>query len=288
MKFKTDRDAKLGYWLILPTVVAISTLIFYPVFYNLWLSMQEVNMNPIQPNTFVGLAHFIDILTDLDFWISFRTSLIFTITTVIGTTVLGLAVALLLNRDFPGRSVIRGVILLPYVTPVISAVFGWKYLFNPVFGQANYFLVDILHLFPQHINWIESPAFAIYAVIIFNIWRNFPFAFLMILAELQSISASLYEAAEVDGASAWQKFKHITLPELKFVLGALVILRTIWNFYKFSEVYLLSASVNVLPVYIYEKAFASYDFGQAAAISAILFIFVLGFIMFYVKKVLEW
>jgi multiple sugar transport system permease protein len=250
--------------------------------------MQEVNMNPIQPNTFVGLAHFIDILTDLDFWISFRTSLIFTITTVIGTTVLGLAVALLLNRDFPGRSVIRGVILLPYVTPVISAVFGWKYLFNPVFGQANYFLVDILHLFPQHINWIESPAFAIYAVIIFNIWRNFPFAFLMILAELQSISASLYEAAEVDGASAWQKFKHITLPELKFVLGALVILRTIWNFYKFSEVYLLSASVNVLPVYIYEKAFASYDFGQAAAISAILFIFVLGFIMFYVKKVLEW
>jgi len=288
MQIKTDRDARLGYWLILPTVIAISALIFYPIFYNLWLSLQEVNMNPVQPNTFVGLKHFADVLTDGDFWRSFKTSMIFTTTTVIGTTLLGLGTALLLNRDFPGRSIIRGIILLPYVTPVISAVFGWKYLFDPVFGMANYFLVDVLHFLPQHINWIESPAYAIYAVIIFNVWKNFPFAFLMILAELQSISANLYEAAEVDGASTWQQFKHITLPELKFVLGALVILRTIWNFYKFSEVYLLSSSVDVLPVYIYEQAFANYDFGQAAAISAILFVFVLGFIMFYVRKVLEW
>ena len=110
----------------------------------------------------------------------------------------------------------------------------------------------------------------------------------MILAELQSISKTLYEAAVVDGASAWQQFRYITLPELKFVIGALVILRTIWNFYKFSEVYLLSSSVEVLPVYIYEKAFANYNFGEAAAISAILFVFVMGFIMFYVRKVLEW
>jgi multiple sugar transport system permease protein len=288
MQIKTDRDARLGYWLILPTVIAISGLIFYPIFYNLWLSLQEVNMNPVQPNTFVGLKHFADVLTDGDFWGSFKTSLIFTSTTVVGTTLLGLGTALLLNRDFPGRSIIRGVILLPYVTPVISAVFGWKYLFDPVFGMANYFMVDVLHFLPQHINWIESPAYAIYAVIIFNVWKNFPFAFLMILAELQSISANLYEAAEVDGASTWQQFKHITLPQLKFVIGALVILRTIWNFYKFSEVYLLSSSVNVLPVYIYEQAFANYNFGQAAAISAILFVFVLGFIMFYVRKVLEW
>jgi multiple sugar transport system permease protein len=109
-----------------------------------------------------------------------------------------------------------------------------------------------------------------------------------ILGALQSVPGELYEAAEVDGATGWQKFKHITLPELKFVIGALVILRTIWNFYKFSEIYLLSSSVEVLPVYIYEKAFATYSFGEAAAISAILFVFVFGFILFYVRKVLEW
>lgn len=197
MQIKKDQEAKLGYWLILPTVLSIGGLIIYPVFYNLWLSVHDVNMNPTMPNEFIGLSHFINILTDLDFWISFRTSLIFTSTTVIGTTLLGLGVALLLNRKFPGRAIVRGIILLPYVTPVISAAFGWKYLFNPVFGMFNYIMVDVLSILPQHINWIESPRYAIFAVIIFNIWRNFPFAFLMILAELQSISDTLYEAAEL-------------------------------------------------------------------------------------------
>jgi len=284
----TKNEARLGYILILPTVVMIAGLIFYPIGYNLVLSLFKVTLSPAKPNIFVGLSHYIEVLTDTEFWLSFKTSIIFTFTTVVGTTLLGLGVALLLNKDFKGRTVLRGMVLLPYVTPLISLVFGWKYLFDPVFGMFNYVFVDIIHLFPQHLNWIESPQYAIYAVIIFNIWHNFPFSFLMILAELQSISANLYEAAEVDGASSWQKFMHITLPELKFVIGALVILRTIWNFYKFAEVYLLSPVVETLPVYIYEKAFANYNFGEGAAIATILFIFVLGFILYYVRRVLEW
>lgn len=283
-----EREARLGYWLIAPTVLLISGLIFYPIIYNLWLSLQKMNMNPANPSTFVGLKHYLDVLQDGDFWISFKTSIIFTVSTVLGTTLLGLGVAILLNRKFPGRSLVRGIILLPYVAPVISLVFGWKYLFHPVFGMANYILVDLLHFLPQHINWVESPQYALYAVIVFNIWRNFPFSFLMILAELQSISKSLYEAAEVDGASGWDKFKHITLPELRFVLGALVILRTIWNFYKFDEIYLLSSSVVTIPVYVYEKAFSNFNFGQGAAIATILFVFVLGFILYYVRRVLKW
>lgn len=284
----TKNEARLGYILILPTVVMIAGLIFYPIGYNLVLSLFKVTLSPAKPNIFVGLSHYMNVLTDTEFWLSFKTSIIFTFTTVLGTTLLGLGVALLLNKDFKGRTVLRGMVLLPYVTPLISLVFGWKYLFDPVFGMFNYVFVDIIHLFPQHLNWIESPQYAIYAVIIFNIWHNFPFSFLMILAELQSISANLYEAAEVDGASSWQKFMHITLPELKFVIGALVILRTIWNFYKFAEVYLLSPVVETLPVYIYEKAFANYNFGEGAAIATILFIFVLGFILYYVRRVLEW
>ena len=151
MKIKTDQEAKLGYWLILPTVLAIGGLILYPVIYNLWLSLHKVNMNPNLPNTFIGLQHFVEVLTDIDFWTSFKTSLIFTSTTVVGTTLLGLGVAVLLNRKFPGRSIVRGIILLPYVTPVISAAFGWKYLFNPVFGMFNYVMVDVLSLSLIHI-----------------------------------------------------------------------------------------------------------------------------------------
>ncbi|AZR73805.1 sugar ABC transporter permease [Anoxybacter fermentans] len=282
------KEAILGYWLILPTVLLIVGLIFYPICYNLWLSLHKVNMNPFKPNTFIGLGHYKKVLTDLDFWMSFKTSIIFTVATVLGTTLLGLGVALLLNREFKGRAIVRGIILLPYVAPVISLVFGWKYLFHPVFGMANYVLVDLLHLLPKHLNWVESPQFAIYAVILFNIWRNFPFAFLMILAELQTIPVTLYEAAEVDGATAWDKFRHITLPELRYVLGALVILRTIWNFYKFDEIYLLSPSVETVPVYVYEKAFSNFNFGEGAAITTILFIFVLSFILYYVRKVLKW
>ncbi len=284
----SKNEARLGYFLILPTVILIAGLILYPIGYNLTLSFFEVSLNPAKGNVFIGLQHYLEILTDYEFWSSFKTSVIFTLSTVLGTTLLGLGVALLLNREFKGRTILRGMVLLPYVTPLISLVFGWKYLFDPVFGMFNYIFVDMLNFFPHHLNWIESPQFAIYAVIIFNIWHNFPFSFLMILAELQSISGTLYEAAEVDGASAWQKFVHITLPELKFVIGALVILRTIWNFYKFAEVYLLSPAVETLPVYVYEKAFANYNFGQGAAIATILFIFVLGFILYYVRRVLEW
>lgn len=283
-----QKEARLGYWLVLPTLVLIVGLIFYPVIYNLWLSLHKVNMNPTKPNIFIGLSHYWNVVTDMDFWIALKTSIIFTVTTVVGTTLLGLGVALLLNKEFKGRSIVRGIILLPYVAPVISLVFGWKYLFHPVFGMVNYILVDLLHLLPQHINWVESPQFAIYTVILFNIWRNFPFAFLMILAELQSISSVLYEAAEIDGATGWQKFTYVTLPGLKYVMGALVILRTIWNFYKFDEIYLLSRSVVTVPVYVYEKAFSNFNFGEGAAITTILFILVMSFILYYVKKVLEW
>lgn len=283
-----QREARLGYWLILPTLILIVGLIFYPTCYNLWLSLHKVNISPTKPNVFVGFGHYLKVLTDLEFWSAFRASIIFTVTTVLGTTLLGLGVALLLNKEFKGRSIVRGIILLPYVAPVISLVFGWKYLFHPVFGIANYVLVDLFHFLPEHLNWVESPQFAIYMVILFNIWRNFPFSFLMILAELQSIPTALYEAAEIDGATEWQKFVHITLPALRYVMGALVILRTIWNFYKFDEIYLLSSSVVTVPVYVYEKAFSNFNFGEGAAITTILFIFVMSFILYYVRKVLEW
>ena len=125
-------------------------------------------------------------------------------------------------------------------------------------------------------------------MILFDIWHLFPFSFLMILAKLQSIDSSLYEAAEIDGANEWQKFRHLTLPELRFVLGSLVILRFIWNFYKFDEVYLLTKEVPVISVYAYETAFAAYDHGLAAAITATLFVLVMIFVVAGVRKVLKW
>lgn len=283
-----SQEARLGYILIAPAFLLVVAVIAYPVVYNIWLSFHDVSLNPNRPDVFVGLDNFKTLLTDPGFWHSVQVTLFFTVVTVAGATVVGLGTALLLNKSFVGRKFVRSVILLPYVAPVISLVFVWQYMFNPVYGMVNYTLVEQLGLIKESVDWLDNPNAALWLVILFDIWHLFPFSFMMILAKLQSIDSSLYEAAEIDGANGWQKFWYVTLPELQFVLGSLVILRFIWNFYKFDEVYLLTKEVPVVSVYTYETAFASYDHGLAAAITATLFVLVMIFVVTAVRKVLKW
>ncbi|EZP77184.1 binding-protein-dependent transport systems inner membrane component [Parageobacillus genomosp. 1] len=282
------QEARLGYLLIAPAFLLVAMIIFYPVAYNIWLSFHDVSLNPNKPDIFIGLENYKALLVDSEFWHSVMITLIFTVVTVAGATVVGLGTALLLNRSFPGRKLVRSIILLPYVAPVISLVFVWQYMFNPVYGMVNYTLVEQLGVFKQSIDWLDNPVGAIWLVILFDIWHLFPFSFMMILAKLQAIDSTLYEAAEIDGASGWQKFRYITLPELQFVLGALVILRFIWNFYKFDEIYLLTKEVPVVSVYAYETAFATYDHGRAAAITAMLFVLIMILVVAAVRRVLKW
>ena len=149
--------------------------------------------------------------------------------------------------------------------------------------------VELLGLFEERFNLIGAPRNAIVVAILFNVWKNFPFSYLMLLSSLQAIDGSLYEAAQIDGASGWQRFRFITMPEIFFVLGALVVLRVIWNFNKFEEVFLLTDNVRVLSVFTYFKAFTgALDQGQGAALALIQFLLLVGFILFYVKRVLKW
>ncbi|WP_129409067.1 carbohydrate ABC transporter permease [Marinitoga lauensis] len=281
-----EKDARFGWKLVLPTVIIIALLILYPVFYNIYLSFFEVSISDA-PNKFVGLQNYKEILTDSSFWKSFGITLLFTFTTVIGSILLGLGVALLMNREFPGRGIVRALLLLPYVTPLIAIVFAWKYIFLPIDGPLMKFLA-YFGMDPGN-DFVNNPNNAFWVVSIFNIWRNFPFVYLMLLSRLQSINSDYYEAAEIDGASNWQKFVHITLPELYFVIASVALLRGIWNFYKFDEVYLMSKFANTLPIYIYEKAFTGVpEQGVAAAIATILFVIMISLIGIYVKKVLKW
>ncbi len=281
-----QKEARLGYILILPSVLLLSLVIFYPVGYNIYLSFNKVSIG--KAARFIGFANYITILEDPSFWSAFWTTLIYTICTVIGSTVVGVIVALLMNNPFPQRRLARGIILLPYVAPLISLVFAWQYIFHPVYGYVNYLFVDVIPIFNSPRDWVESPKYALPMVIFFDIWRNFPFAFLMVLAKLQSISKSLYESAEVDGAGAWAKFRYITLPELTFVIGAAVVLRWIWNFNKFDEIWLLSRNVEVIPIYTYLRAFQTFRMGEAAAISTMLVIFLVIMVITFVRKVLKW
>ncbi|MBM7553381.1 carbohydrate ABC transporter permease [Thalassobacillus pellis] len=282
------REARLGYLLIAPSFLLVGAIIFYPILYNLYLSVHDVSLNPNAPDIFIGLQNYKNLLTDPSFWNSIWVTIIFTVATVAGATIMGLAVALLMNNKFKGRGMARAMILLPYVAPLISIVFVFQYMFNPVYGMVNYTLVEQLGILNQSIDWLDSPDAALWLVIIFDIWHLFPFSFMMILAKLQSIDDSLYEAAEMDGANMWHRIRHITIPELTFVIGSLVILRFIWNFYKFDEVYLLTKQVPVVGVYTYQTAFSTYNHGMAAAITATLFVLVMLFVLTAVRKVLKW
>ncbi len=284
---RKTREEILGWMLILPALLIILSLILYPILYNIYLSFFNVNLDG--GNTYIGLDNYKNVVFDSSFWNSVMTTIIYVIFTTLGTTFLGLVVALAMNKEFPLRWMVRSLILLPYVAPLISVVFAWQFIFDPVNGIFMDVVVNKLHLFSDRFNLIGSPKTAVWVAILFSTWKNFPFSYLMILSRLQAIDKNLFEAAEIDGANDWQKFKSITFSEIYFVMGAIVLLRVIWNFNKFSEVYLLTDNVKVLAVYTYFKAFVgTMELGQGAAIAILQFSLLVGFILIYIKKVLKW
>ncbi|MGH0052686.1 MAG: carbohydrate ABC transporter permease [Sphaerochaetaceae bacterium] len=284
---RAQQEQRLGWTLVFPSVAIILILILYPILYNMFLSLFAFDYSG--ERTFIGFGNYAEILADREFRVALGTTVLYVVLTTAGTTLLGVIVAVTLNKEFPLRGLVRSIVLLPYVAPVISVVFGWQFVFDPVSGIFMDIFHDKLGLFPERINVVGDPSTAVWAAIIFSIWKNFPFTYLMVLSRLQAVDKTLYEAAEVDGASSWEQFKAITLPEIYYVVNALILLRVIWNFNKFDEVYLLSSNVKVLSVYTYLKAFTgSMDFGQGAALAVVQFVLLIGFILFYVKKVLKW
>ncbi|HJL85755.1 MAG: sugar ABC transporter permease [SAR324 cluster bacterium] len=281
------QEARFGWQTVLPSLTVITLLILYPVLYNIYLSFFEVKL--VGENVFVGPANYLQLLSDVDFFRSLWTTAVYVVASTLGTTLLGLAVASLMNHEFPLRNLVRGLILLPYIAPLISEVFAWQFIFDPVNGIYNYMMVEVLQLSEERVNLIGTPDLALLVVVVFDIWKNFPFAYLLILARLQSIDHDLYEAAEIDGAGRWKKFLHITLPEIRFVVGAIIMLRFIWNMNKFDEVFLLTPNVKTLPVYTYFTAFTgSIDQGQAASIAVVQFLLLIVMIFYYIRRVLKW
>lgn len=281
------REIMLGWSLVLPSVVIILALILYPIVYNIYLSFFDVQA--LGANTYIGLENHKNVVLDPEFWNAIFTTVIYVVFTTLGTTLMGLFVALVMNKEFPLRGLVRSLILFPYVAPVISVVFAWQFIFDPVNGIFMDLVYEKLSLFSARFNLIGSPSTAVWVAIVFSIWKNFPFSYLMILSRLQAIDLNLYEAAEIDGASSWQKFRYITFPEVYFVMGAIVLLRIIWNFNKFEEIFLLTENVRVLSVYTYYKAFVgTMELGQGASLAVIQFLLLIGFILFYVKRVLKW
>ncbi|MGX9416232.1 carbohydrate ABC transporter permease [Vibrio sp. WJH972] len=280
-------EARFGWKLVAPTIVVLSLLILYPLLYNIYLSFFDVQLNG--DKTFVGMDNYYKLLSNADYYSAVGTTSLYLFGTVVGTTLLGLAMALLLKEPFTGRGLVNAAIMLPYVAPVISVVFGWQFLFDPISGVVNYLMVDVFSLWSERTNLIGQPDSALWVVIIFDIWKHAPIAYMLILSKLVSISRDQYEAASIDGYGPIGRFFHVTLPELHFVLATVILLRLIWNLNRFEDVFLLAPNVQTLPIFTYYQAFTGViDQGLAAATSVIQLGVLCVFIWFYIKKIMKW
>ncbi|MEO0990097.1 MAG: sugar ABC transporter permease [Pseudomonadota bacterium] len=200
-------------------------------------------------------------------------TIFYTVVGTVGALVFGLFAAMLLNSSFRGQGILRGLYLFPYVAPVIAVAFTWVTLFDPFSGSANALLVQ-MGVTDAPINFFGQRPLALIMVTVFEIWRYFPLSFLFILARMQSIPEDMYEAADMDGASPFQKFWYLSLPQLLGILSVLFLLRFIWTFNKFDDIFLLTggnAGTRTLTVNVYEQAFAVSNIGAGAAVAVVIF-----------------
>lgn len=226
-----------------------------------------------------SLENFARVFDGSEFWGVLWVTLFYTVFGTIGALVMGLFAALLLNKSFRGQGIIRGLYLFPYVAPVIAVAFTWVTLFDPFSGSANALLVQ-MGISSEPINFFGERPLALIMVTVFEIWRYFPLSFLFILARMQSIDSSMYEAADMDGASPFQKFWLLSIPQLLGILSVLFLLRFIWTFNKFDDIFLLTggnAGTRTLTVNVYEQAFAISNIGAGAAVAVVILICLIAF-----------
>ena len=233
------------------------------------------------------LDNFARIFDGAEFRQTLYATLFYTVFGTIGALLFGLLAALLLDKSFRGQGILRGLYLFPYVSPVIAVAFTWVALFDPFSGSANALLVQ-MGVTETAINFFGQRPLALIMVTVFEIWRYFPLSFLFILARMQSIDADMYEAAEMDGASPFQQFWYLSLPQLLGILSVLFLLRFIWTFNKFDDIFLLTggnAGTRTLTVNVYEQAFAISNIGAGAAVAVVIFGCLLGFSFFFFRYI---
>jgi len=267
---KLNKDKYLAYILIMPLCVVLIGLIGYPLLYALWLSLQTKVAGG--EAIFIGFSNFLNLFGNSVFWVIFKNTIIFTTSAVTCKLILGSVLALLLNQKFVARDLTRALLLLPWAVPTIVSVLIWKWILDDM-GLLNSFLLNS-GIVKLPVLWLASKKWAMFSVILVNTWRGIPFFAITLLAGLQSIPVELYEAAEVDGAGDWIKFKSITIPSIKSVVIIASLMSTIWTFNEFTLIFLLTAggpsnTTQILPTFSYITAIGGQNLGMGAAISMV-------------------
>ncbi len=278
---------RYGYLLIAPIVLWLILVLFYPLGYVIVLSVfrQETAGAALD---FAGIKFFEDlILHDKSLWLAMRHSVSWTVGNVIVQFVVGVAVALLLRKSFPGNGLVRLWVIIPWITPVVVSVLVWRWMLNPTLGVVENLLRD-WGLLEGYINLLGKIPTVMPTLIGVQSWRYFPFVTIVVLGRLLAIPEDLYEAAKVDGASATQRFFYITLPQIRGLLVIFSMLATLWTFTTFDFVWLMTGGgpvdmTTTMPVLVYKRAFRGLEMNEAAALSVIMFIIATVFVVIYMK-----
>lgn len=274
------------YFALTPAWVFLVLLIGYPLFRVLWDAFQHANLINTSLSGFIGLENFADVVADRHFPRAVRNTIVWTVASVAGEFVIGLGAALLLNRRIRGQGIFRVLTFIPWLVPIIVAGMTWEWMLNPDFGIVNSLLVSS-GITDSPINFLGDARWAMATVIFVNIWRSFPYYTISFLAALQAIPQELYEAAQIDGASAWRQFRSVTFPQLRSPALIIVFIHIIWTAVNFDFIWVMTQggpnyATITLPILIYRYSMQDFNVGMASALSTMMLISTtLVFVLYY-------
>jgi len=253
-----------------PAAGLLLLFLTYPLGLGVWLAFTDTQIG--RSGEFVGLQNFISLAHDSTFWLTVGNTIFYTVVATIGKFALGLWLALLLNEHLPFKSLIRAIILLPWIVPTVLSAIAFWWIYDPQFSIISYVLVDVLHWRNHYIDFLGTPWHARFSLIAANIWRGIPFVAICLLAGLQTISPSLYEAALLDGASSWQRFRHVTAPLLMPILAVVLTFSVLFTFSDFQLVYAITRggpldSTHLMATLAFQRGIPGGQLGEGAAIA---------------------
>lgn len=277
------------FFFLAPAVIVLAVVVAYPLMYELIISFKNVTILNLKSQKYpwIGIDNYKSILADSLFYSTLIRTILWTAINVFFHVSLGLFLAIMLNRKLPGKAFIRVLLILPWAVPQYIAAMTWKGMYNVQYGSVNLILTKIFGD-GGAIPWLSVPSWTFLACIITNIWLGIPFMMMISLGGLQSIPEELYEAADIDGAKGFQKFRSITIPLLKPILTPAIILGTVWTFNMVNVIYIITSGAasdeaQILITMVFKKAFQYYRFGQSAALSVIIFLILLAFSTFFIR-----
>lgn len=303
MKIKSTiqeiREKSYAYMFILPMVIGMLIIHFIPMIIGIIMSFLDLNQYTLSKYLsapFVGFRNYFDVLFNPKSTIrigllqAVRNTIIYTIGVTGGTLTIGMIVALMLNRNFVGRRLVRTLFLFPWIVPTYVTGLLWAFIWNHEIGVVNYILTKVLKIVEKPPFWLMGPN-TLWAIIVPTVWRYWPFAMLMLLAGLQTIPDELYESASIDGANEWQKFWYITIPSLKPVWSTLLLVNLITNVYSFNIVIMMFGHGagfpgewgDLLMTNIFRNSFQLWQYSKGAAASIVLMICMIGVVAIWYK-----